>query len=305
MESLKALAKAGGAKGGSVFTSSGDIRKATKQRRLGSNKYSNGSVLVVGGGRVYSGAPALSSLASNAALSALRTGTGYTTILVEKGIEKVEKSISPNLIVRSFSESAGTAALVKAISSIRHNSMAIGPGMDERGLLHRSVRGIVEAELRRGNIVVLDAGAMKGALDAGTRLTRDAVLTPHMREFEGMGLRIGDESLRSRMAAARKAALENNCVVVLKGHETVISDGTTTRVNRASTAALATMGTGDILSGMIAAYAAMNGNAFGSAVAAVTAHSMLGDLLHRSKGNHVIAMDLIDALPTFLKRFDK
>jgi NAD(P)H-hydrate epimerase len=92
---------------------------------------------------------------------------------------------------------------------------------------------------------------------------------------------------------------------VLKGHFTVITDGSSVKVNKAGSSALATMGTGDVLDGMIAAYAAVHGNAFESAVAAVTAHSMLGDALWRKKGNHIIAMDLIDALPSFLRKFDK
>ena len=96
-------------KNGGLFTSLSDIKKATEARSNYSNKYSNGSVLVIGGSKLYAGAPVLSSFASNAAFSALRTGTGYVTLLVEENIEKVEKSISiPNLIVKSVKDKASS-----------------------------------------------------------------------------------------------------------------------------------------------------------------------------------------------------
>jgi NAD(P)H-hydrate epimerase len=164
------------------------------------------------------------------------------------------------------------------------------------------MKRIVEAELGRGSTIVMDGGALKAAAKA--ELSRDVILTPHSGEFASLGYRVTDD-IDERVEKAVEFSERHRCTLVLKGHETVITDGASVKVNRASTAALATMGTGDVLAGMIAAYAAMHGSAFESAVAGVTAHSMLGDLLHRTKGDHVIATDLIEALPLFLKRFDK
>lgn len=270
-----------------------------------SNKYSNGSVLVVGGNEVYTGAPVLSSFAANAVLSALRTGTGYATLLVERGIADVEKSISPNLIVRSFEESKGKTALLRAIAGIRHNVLVIGPGVGKGSVLYRSAAGIVMQELGKGNIIVADAGVQEALAVAKAMLSRNVILTPHRGELAKMGLQFHGDDLHAMMVSAAGIAMNLRCTLVFKGHETIITDGRITKVNRASTPALATMGTGDVLAGMIAAYAAVHRDAFESAVAGVTAHSMIGDMLCKRMGNHVIATDLINAIPRFLKKFDR
>lgn len=287
---------------GRLFATAADIRRATERRGDRSNKYSHGSVLVVGGSRTYTGAPVLASSASSAALSALRTASGYASLLVDRAVEAVERSASPNLVVRSFAASATSYSLLGAIAAIRHDALVIGPGMEKKGALYRSAGKIIEAELRAGNIAVADAAATIPA--AGSRLSRDAILTPHAGEFAALGHDVTDD-LDDRIEKAVEFCGRHNCTLVLKGHDTVITDGASVRVNRAKTPALATMGTGDVLAGMIAAYAAVHRDAFESAVAAVTAHSMIGDMLHRRMGNHVIATDLIDAIPPFLKRFDR
>lgn len=296
------MAKA--AKRGGLFTTVADIKRAAEPRDMHSNKYSNGAVLVLGGGKTYTGAPVLSSFAANAALSSLRTGTGYVSLLVEKAIEGIEKKMSPNLVVRSFAASSSTASLLKKIASIRHNVLVVGPGTEPRGPLYRSMRSVIETELECGNIAIIDGGALKAAIEKSARLSTNIVLTPHSGEFASLGYRVSDE-LDDRMDKAVEFSERYDCTLVLKGHETIVTNGASIRVNRAKTPALATMGTGDVLVGMIAAYAAMHGNAFESAVAGVTAHSMIGDMLHARMGNHVIATDLIDAIPSFLKRFDR
>ncbi len=292
------------AKRGGLFTTTADIRRATLPRGRYSNKYSNGSVLVLGGSRVYTGAPALSAACSNAALAALRTGTGYTNLLVSRSVERLEKSRSAVLTVRSFSESAGSVALLRAIGAVVHNVLVVGPGIEPRGLVAGSISNIMSWESGKGNRVVLDAGAMQAALRRGTKLTTDVIMTPHSGEFTRLGYSVSDD-LDDRMEKAVEFAERYSCTLVLKGHDTVITDGASVKVNRARTPALATMGTGDVLAGMIAAYAASGAPSFESAVAGVTAHSMIGDLLHRRMGNHIIATDLIDAIPSFLKRFDR
>lgn len=305
MQSLKGLSKSHGRyKGNGMFTSLQDIRNASVSRKTHSNKYSNGSVLVVGGSAKYTGAPVLSSMAANAALSALRTGAGYATLLVEKGIGGIEKSVSPDLVVRSYSRSSKREGLLSKILSIRHDTSVLGPGIDQRGLLYRSVPSIISEESKRGRPIVVDGGAIRALLSVKRRLPASVIVTPHSGEFAALGYGVSD-NLDDRMEKAVRFTQEHGCTLVLKGHETVITDGASIKVNRARTAALATMGTGDVLAGMISAYCAMNRDPFVSSVAGVTAHSMLGDLLHKKMGNHVIATDLIDALPSFLKKFDR
>jgi NAD(P)H-hydrate epimerase len=93
-------------------------------------------------------------------------------------------------------------------------------------------------------------------------------------------------------------------VVVLKGHITIITNGDLLKINEAKTPALATMGTGDILSGIIGAYCTMHKDPFECSTAGVYIHSNIGDKLYEAKGNHIIAQDIIDMIPEFLKDFD-
>ena len=172
------------------------------------------------------------------------------------------------------------------------------------GQLGRNAAGIVETELSLGNCIVVDGSAIKSVVKSKTKLNDNAIFTPHSNEFKSIGYTVTDD-LNDRIEKAMQFAGRHNCTLVLKGHYTIVTNGSSIKVNKSSSSALATMGTGDVLAGMIAAYAAMHGNAFESAVAAVTAHSMVGDLLYKNRGNHIIAMDLIDALPSFLKGFDK
>ena len=91
---------------------------------------------------------------------------------------------------------------------------------------------------------------------------------------------------------------------MLKGNETVITDGELLKINVAGTPALATMGTGDVLAGMITSYAALHKNPFESAVAAVHAHSMIADALYVKKGLHITAQHIIDNMAETLRQFD-
>ena len=93
--------------------------------------------------------------------------------------------------------------------------------------------------------------------------------------------------------------------MLLKGHETVVTDGKRTKIIRAKSSALAVMGTGDVLSGMIGAYAAKNNDLFVAGVAGAYLHAMIGDALYKEKGNHILASDVVDGIPKILKKFDK
>lgn len=93
--------------------------------------------------------------------------------------------------------------------------------------------------------------------------------------------------------------------MLLKGHETVVTDGKRIRVNRARTSALATMGTGDVLAGMIAGYAATGADIFDAALAGAYLHSRIGDELAKRMGSHIISIDVVESIPSILKRFDK
>ena len=108
-----------------------------------------------------------------------------------------------------------------------------------------------------------------------------------------------------RIDAVKKLASRLGANVLLKGHVTIISDGRRVKLVESRTATLATMGTGDVLSGIIGGYMTRNGNAFVSAVAGAYLQARIGDLLYKEKGYHAIATDALDYIPRILKKYDR
>ncbi len=274
----------------------GDVMLATEPRSINANKYDTGAVLVVGGSAEYHGAPLLS------AFAALRTGSGYVTIAAPKSAAIKLKEKSPNLAVRVLPNSAITSDDVATICSIRHDSVAVGSGMS---VTKESLDTILEFIKRCNTPMVLDAAALRAvALDKSV-LNGRMVLTPHEGEFEALtGINLDHSALHERIRAAIRFARSYKCTLVLKGNETVVTNGKLLKINMAASPALATMGTGDALSGMIASYLSRHKDVFECAVAAVHAHAKAGDLLSMQKGMHITATDVVEAIPDVLRLFD-
>lgn len=238
-----------------------------------SDKYRRGKVVVVSG--------AMAGAAHLAAIAAMRSGAGY----VELAIDPAEVAPPYALVRRSWDEAL--------LDDPRVGAVAIGPGLvdDAEG------RTKLEAALAAGKPAVLDAGALAIARRIGfVRLKGDAprVLTPHAGEFARLFGAIGED----RVAAARAAAARSGAVVLLKGERTVVAapDGRVA-VNPPAPAWLATAGTGDVLTGIVAtmlAQADVHGfDAFAAAGAAVWLHARAAALA----GPVLIADDLLVQLP--------
>ena len=132
------------------------------------------------------------------------------------------------------------------------------------------------------------------------------MITPNLEE---LGLfckgKLAQNDMHARIGAAIKLSRMLNSNVLLKGHEGIITDGRRVKVAKSNSSALATMGTGDVLAGMIGAYAAQNKDMFVAVVAASYLHKRIGDRLHKEEGNHILATDIVDAIPRALRRFDR
>ena len=288
-----------------IIAGQGDLVLATEPKKIGSNKYSNGSILIIGGGKGYSGAPSLAASAANNALAALRTRAGYVSLMVPKGIYPIVATASREAVVRSFSGEAFGAEEAESAAAIRHDAVIIGPGLeDERGS-YKLICKFVRDEAGRGKKVLVDATALR-ALAGERSALKGTIITPHDGEFARIsGIRTDKLGLLERAKAAAAFARRYGCVVVLKGNRTIITDGARLKVNRSGSPALATMGSGDVLAGIIAAYATAHGDLFECAVGGVYLHSRVGELLARGKGLHIVASDIVGYLPDALRIFDK
>ena len=136
--------------------------------------------------------------------------------------------------------------------------------------------------IRAGKAIVVDADALTALkkLPAGGALNRSVIATPHDGEFFRLtGVRPTEKNLNARIKVAAEFAKKLNITMVLKGHYSIVTDGRRTRVNITRSPALATMGTGDVLSGIICGYAVSGADPFAAACAGVFLHSGIGDSL--------------------------
>ncbi|SEB58806.1 NAD(P)H-hydrate dehydratase [Rhodobacter sp. 24-YEA-8] len=265
----------------------------------GGHKFSHGHALVAGGAAGRSGAARLS------ARSALRIGAGLVT-LASPPEAMAENAARLDAIM--LSPVADPAALTALLEDPRINALCIGPAL---GTGSREA-GLLRAVLDTGRPAVLDADALTllaGHPDLFARLHKDMVLTPHGGEFVRLFPEIaaqltappGPAPACSRIDAARAAARQAGCIVLLKGRDTVIADPAgAVVINSAAYGReapwLATAGSGDVLAGIITGVLARGIGAFEAAC--------LGAWLHveaaRSFGPGLIAEDLPEALPKVL-----
>jgi len=266
-----------------------------------STKFSSGQVTVAGGSRGLTGAVRMSSTA------AIRAGAGYATVAVPGNLDLVFEVGQPEVMSIRCPGDLGCLAPVatKTVLSAFEPAAAgvLGPGMGRDSgsfELAREVVGAIEAPL------VIDAdglNAFAGQLRRIAAREAPTVLTPHAGELGRLLERDSAEVGARRLASAREAAREANAVVVLKGDDTIVTDGERVAVNAVSAPALATAGTGDVLSGMTAALLARGLEPFAAASAAVLAHARAGRDAEARIGaaESVIATDVIASIPVGLR----
>jgi len=252
------------------------------------SKYTAGAVLVIGGAPGFTGAPLMT------ALAALRASAGIAWIAAPpEAVPAVEGRV-PEVMVRALPD--GLDLLERA------DAVALGPGLgrsDEALALARRVAA------EHAGPVVIDADglfAFNGALARLRRRPGPTVLTPHEGEMARL---LGVESgwvHEHRLEAVRKAAAASGCVVLLKGADTLIADpGGRLGVSHAGPPGLATAGSGDVLTGTVAAMLAKGGDPLLAACLAAEAHGLAGQRAVARRGpSGIIATDVIDALPEVL-----
>jgi len=262
-----------------------------------STKFSSGQVAIAGGSRGLTGAVRMTSLA------AIRAGAGYATVAVPADLELVFEIAQPE--VMSVGCPGGDGCLVPASEKAvlrtfdRAAAGVLGPGLGKDPGSFELAR---EAAAKIRAPLVLDAdglNAFAGRLADLARREAPTILTPHAGELGRLLERDHEEVDARRLSAAREAAAAAKAIVVLKGDDTIVVDGTRTAVNAISAPALATAGSGDVLSGIIAAFLARGLEPFAAACAAIVGHARAGiDAAARvGAAESVVAGDVIDSVP--------
>ena len=268
-------------------------------RKSASRKGNNGIVLVIGGSYIYHGAPILSSLA------ALRCGTDLVYTSVPKINVTPTRAISPNLIVIPLVDQKLTlGAVKKLVGALPRNlhSATIGMGLaiqEKNSLLH-----LVQSLLNRDVRLSLDASALIPEV-LPLLANKNVVITPHTGEFRRLFGDTPSDSKNERIQLVEKHALDNGITILLKGPTDIISNGNTTYLCQKNTPAMTVGGTGDVLSGLVAGLLSNNRNSLESAAAAAFICGLTGKQVQEKLGLHMTSMDLIDAIPSIMKPFDK
>ena len=258
------------------------ILRSVPRRRDADNKYTAGHVLVVGGSPGLTGAPSLT------AMAALRADAGYVTLAAPEETLPVFEQRLLEVVKRPLPDDL-TELAAKA------SALAIGPGLGRSAAVHALVRRTL-AELALPAVV--DADALFDLEPADWPAPR--VLTPHEGELARLLGRDSKEIAAHRLASVQEAADRFRCVVLLKGADTLVAaPGRGLLVAALGLPSLATAGTGDVLTGIVAAFLAKGMDAQLAAAAAAVAQQRASVEAPQRAG--LIASDLIEALPRALK----
>ena len=269
-------------------------------RNKSSRKGDNGKVLVVGGSYVYHGAPVLSSLA------ALRTGADLVYTAVPKNNVQATRAISPDLIVIPLADSKLTRGSVnKLLGQVPKDldSATIGMGLAIQDI--EALKILVKSLLNMDVRLSLDARALVKSILPLIK-GKNVVVTPHSGEFYRL---FGEElphEKKNHVKFIEKVAKKYSVTILLKGQTDIISDGKRTFQNsKSSSSAMTVGGTGDVLSRIVSGLLARNRNSLESAAIAAYLNGLCGKYVQKEIGTHMIASDLINALPYVAKIFDK
>lgn len=259
-----------------------------KKRSKDSHKGDFGKTAIIGGSKSMTGSVYLSSLAS------LKAGSGLSYTIVPKEIQNVlEIKLVENIIM----ELEDNKELFEFLEKM--DSIAIGMGMG-KDIDYKLFEKILKLDIRK----IIDADGLNFISKNRSLLKylKNSVITPHEMEMSRLIQEDLDYVKANRLSIAKKFALLYNCVVVLKGHETLVTDGCSTYINKTGSSALATAGSGDVLSGIIASNLASNSNIFEASKLSVFLHGLSGEIAGFELTDYsVIARDIIRCLTKAIK----
>ena len=273
-----------------------DVLNILPDRKPDSHKGDYGKILLLCGSIGFTGAAAL------AAMGALRSGAGLVYLGVPESIYAIEAVKLTEAIVFPLPDEDGKLSR-KALPAIRKylktmDAVLIGPGLG----ISDGTMEVVRAVLREfeGPVVVDADGISILAIHPELLKERKAptVLTPHEGEFRRLGIALEEEKLTGAMLAAR----ELNCIILRKGHETVITDGKEYYVNRTGNPGMAVGGSGDVLAGILVSLFGQGIAPLQAAACAAWLHGKAGDVCAEKIGQYgMLPTDMLNELPYLMK----
>lgn len=273
-----------------------DLEYLLPERKKNSSKFDYGKSLIIAGSSKFSGAAALAVNAcakSGAGLTYLYSPTIHSSIFPEVINIRNNESNSIYLNLSDFD------FLTNEIN--QYNSIAIGPGLGDNAETIELIKKLIN-KVNKDIPLIIDADALR-AIDKNNKYRKNIILTPHIGEFSRLTGLTREEITENPSDLAIEWAEKLNCTIVLKGVPTIITDGESTYWNLFGNPSLAKGGTGDVLTGILAALTAknMDFNISLTSAVAVLVHSLAADnfSLENSKET-MLASDIINKLPIIL-----
>lgn len=272
------------------------VQALLPERKKESHKGYYGKILLLCGSRGYTGA------ASLAAMGALRTGAGLVYLAVPESIYEIEavKLLEPVVIPFPDQDGMFSADAAEKLNALlpKMDAVLIGPGI---GQSHGTLE-LVTAVLKTAKCpVVLDADGIN-VISVHKDILREriapTILTPHGGEFARIGGQVTDD--RCNCAAA--LANDIGCIILLKGHRTVITDGNSCYINQTGNPGMATGGSGDVLAGIIVSLLGQGIMPLEAAACGAWLHGKAGDLCAQEIGQYgMLPQDMVQVLPRLLR----
>ncbi|MBN1870688.1 MAG: NAD(P)H-hydrate dehydratase [Candidatus Omnitrophica bacterium] len=274
------------------------------RRKPNVHKNDFGHVLILAGSRQMMGAAALASLA------AFRSGAGLVTLGIPQSLNTLaQKKVSNAVMTLPLAETRAQTLAPAAFKKIKDsysafNAIAIGPGLSRNPGTQSLIKKVVETS---PVALIIDADALNAlsrSLDSLTKTKTVKILTPHPGEMSRLVKKNKAYIDKYRKGVASSFAEKYHCIVLLKGHKTiVVSPNKKAYTNTSGNAGMATAGSGDVLSGMIAAFAAQGLSGFDAAKYGAYLHGKAGDLAAKDKTKAaMIASDIVDYIPAAIKK---
>ena len=280
-----------------------EIRSVWKPRPRRANKKDFGKIFILAGSRAFTGAAALASFA------ALRAGAGLVTLGSPKKVYTILARRHPEVMVRPYPSTSEGTLSEKGFSQIfrflkTQDVGAMGPGLGQHSSTQKLVRRLV---VKSPIPLVVDAdglNAFQGKAELFRRSRAPMILTPHPGEFVRVFGGRKPETDAERRRRALEAAKECQKIVILKGYRTVTAGPKgEVAINPTGNPGMATGGTGDVLTGIIAALLGQGMTPFDAARFGVYLHGLAGDLAARKQGEvSLVAGDLVEFLPGAIRR---
>jgi NAD(P)H-hydrate epimerase len=274
------------------------VSEVVPVRRKDAHKRMNGTVCVVGGSRLYHGAPFL------CGMGAMRSGVDLVYVAVPASIAPSVRALSPDFIVVPLPDAKLTRGNVSKLTAWVEgvDCYAVGPGLgaqnpEEVAHCLSELKGV-------GRGLVVDADALRPRSLEAIRGSH-SVVTPHAGEFERLfGVKLPPER-DERVRIVSKEAKKSGVVVLLKGPTDIIADGDKVGLNEVHSPSMTVGGTGDVLTGVTAGLVAKGVPPFEAACSSAFINGSAGQEATKELGLHILASDVANRIANAMKRFDR